>query len=91
MSTHTLNAPRSAQTERFDSDIIENRAATVGQLFRDRVARSPQGEAFRFAAGDTWESVTWSEVRENAYRLAAGLIALGVSPEDRVAIASSTD
>jgi long-chain acyl-CoA synthetase len=35
-------------------------------------------------------SVTWSEVREVAYRMAAGLIALGIGPEDRVAVASST-
>jgi len=90
MSTHTLNAAASAQAERFDSQIIEQRAATVGHLFRDRVARTPDAEAFRFAAGEEWESVTWSEVREQAYRLAAGLIALGVGPEDRVAIASST-
>ncbi len=34
--------------------------------------------------------MTWTEVRERAYRVAAGLIALGVGPEDRVAIASST-
>ena len=29
--------------------------------------------------------VTWGQVREQAYRLAAGLVALGVAPEDRVA------
>ena len=62
----------------------------MAHLFRDRVEKSPQGEAFRFAEDDSWSSVTWTQVRERAYRLAAGLIALGVKPEDRVAIASST-
>ena len=92
MSTQTLNPAKSAQAERFDSEIIEKRAATVGHLFRDRVAKTPNAEAFRFASGegDDWESVTWAEVRDQAYRVAAGLIALGVAPEDRIAIASST-
>ncbi len=80
----------SSQDERVNHAVLDQRPATVAHLFRDRVAKSPQGEAFRFAEDDSWSSVTWTEVRERAYRLAAGLIALGVSPEDRVAIASST-
>jgi long-chain acyl-CoA synthetase len=88
MTTHTLHA--TAQTERINADALEQRPATVAHLFRDRVAKSPHAEAFRFADGETWSSLTWTEVREQAYRLAAGLIALGVQPEDRVAIASST-
>lgn len=90
MSTPTLTPAASAQAERYDSSIIDNRAASVGQLFRNRVAATPDAEAFRFASGDNWESVTWSQVRERAYRLAAGLIAIGIEPEDRVALASST-
>ena len=92
MSTHTLQ-DRTAQDERVNTAAVEGRAPTVAHLFRDRVAASPQGEAFRFVAdgsGEQWESVTWTQVRERAYRLAAGLVALGIRPEDRVAIASST-
>ena len=37
-----------------------------------------------------WESVTWAQVGETVETLAAGLLALGIQPEDRVAIASST-
>jgi long-chain acyl-CoA synthetase len=76
--------------ERVKTPVIENRAPSVGHLFRDRVEQTPNAEAFRFARGDEWVSVTWSEVREVAYRMAAGLIALGIGPEDRVAVASST-
>ncbi|GAB3446846.1 AMP-dependent synthetase/ligase [Phycicoccus ginsengisoli] len=90
MSTPTLHHPRSASAETIDASLIENRAPSVGHLFRDRVAKTPDAEAFRFADGETWASVTWSEVQHRAYHLAAGLIALGVGPEDRVAIASST-
>ncbi|GAA2732575.1 AMP-dependent synthetase/ligase [Pedococcus aerophilus] len=92
MST-TTQRRATALDERVNTTAIEGRAQSVAHLFRDRVAKTPDAEAFRFAEGgrtQTWKSVTWTEVRERAYRLAAGLIALGVGPEDRVAIASST-
>ncbi|NYG05843.1 long-chain acyl-CoA synthetase [Phycicoccus badiiscoriae] len=93
MSTHAPQAiatRAAASNERVNTAVLEQRAATVAHLFRDRVATTPQAEAFRFAEDGAWSSVTWTQVRERAYRLAAGLIALGVRPEDRVAIASST-
>ena len=93
MSTQTPTTTRTNATskdEQVNHAVLDGRAATVAHLFRDRVAKSPDGEAFRFAEDDSWSSVTWTQVRERAYRLAAGLIALGVHPEDRVAIASST-
>ena len=93
MSTQTPHAtPQNltSRDERVNNAVLDQRPATVAHLFRDRVAKSPDGEAFRFAEDDSWSSVTWTQVRERAYRLAAGLIALGVKPEDRVAIASST-
>lgn len=69
---------------------VVNRAATVPQLLFERVAESPDREAFRFPVGDDWHSVTWREFGDRAKRLAAGLIALGVEPEQRVGLASST-
>jgi long-chain acyl-CoA synthetase len=92
MSTQTVrpkSTPTSA-TEQVRQAVIDDRAPNVAQLFRDRVAKSPDDDAFRFPDGDQWPSVTWTEVQQVAYRLAAGLIALGIEPEDRVAIASST-
>ncbi|HEY8456593.1 MAG TPA: long-chain fatty acid--CoA ligase [Actinopolymorphaceae bacterium] len=73
-----------------DTSKIDHRAATVAQLFFDRVAASPDAEAYRHPVGDRWESVTWREVGERVRSLAAGLIALGITPEQRVAIASTT-
>lgn len=87
---HATSTRAASRNERFSAAVLEQRPPTVAHLFRDRVAKTPQAEAFRFAEDDSWSSVTWSQVRERAYRLAAGLIALGVRPEDRVAIASST-
>jgi long-chain acyl-CoA synthetase len=88
MSTQTHDV--TAQTEQFNAATIEQRPASVAHLFRNRVEQTPTGEAFRFADGEAWTSLTWTDVREQAYRLAAGLVALGLRPEDRVAIASST-
>ncbi len=81
---------RTPQDEEVNEYAIGNRAPSVAHLFRDRVAKTPGAEAFRYAFGERWQSVSWREVREQVYRLAAGLVALGVEPEDRVAIASGT-
>ncbi|WP_245927636.1 AMP-dependent synthetase/ligase [Nocardioides silvaticus] len=62
----------------------------VAIQFLDRVAASGPREAFRFPRGEAWESVTWAQTGERVRRLAAGLLSLGLEPEQRVGIASST-
>ncbi|WP_432080652.1 AMP-dependent synthetase/ligase [Streptomyces sp. WAC 04229] len=76
---------------------IENRPPSVAGLFLERVAATPDAEAYRYpvppAAGegpDEWKSLTWSQAAERVYAIAAGLIELGVQPQQRVALASST-
>jgi long-chain acyl-CoA synthetase len=59
-------------------------------MLLDQVAASAAKEAFRYLEGDRWVSLTWSETKDKAYQLAAGLLALGVEREDRVAIACNT-
>jgi long-chain acyl-CoA synthetase len=71
--------------------LLEGRAANVGRMFLDRVAESPNREAYRYPVGDGgWRSVTWAQTGDRVRRLAAGLVALGIEPEQRVAIASTT-
>ncbi len=41
-------------------------------------------------AARSWESVTWNEAGQRVRRLAAGLVSLGIEPEQRVGIASGT-
>ena len=65
-------------------------APSLARMFYDRVAATPDGEAFRFPAGAGWASVTWAQTMETVKTLAAGLLALGIQPEQRVAIASNT-
>ncbi|GGY84045.1 AMP-dependent synthetase/ligase [Streptomyces nitrosporeus] len=77
--------------------LIDSRPPSVATLFIDRVAATPDGEAYRYpvppASGqgpDAWKSLTWAEAATRVYAVAAGLISLGVRPEERVALASST-
>jgi long-chain acyl-CoA synthetase len=77
--------------------LIENRPPSVAGLFLERVAATPDAEAYRYpvppASGegpDDWKSLTWAQAAERVYAIAAGLIELGVRPEQRVALASST-
>ena len=65
-------------------------APTVARMFYDRAATTPDAEAYRFPDGEAWSSVTWGQAKDTVTALAAGLIALGLEHEDRVAIASST-
>ncbi|MFJ8029780.1 MULTISPECIES: AMP-dependent synthetase/ligase [Streptomyces] len=77
--------------------LIENRPPSVAALFLERVAATPDAEAYRYpvppASGqgpDEWRSLSWAQAAERVYAVAAGLIELGVQPEQRVALASST-
>ncbi|MEP7016705.1 MAG: AMP-dependent synthetase/ligase [Actinomycetota bacterium] len=81
---------RSVGDERPDLSRVENRAPSVAHLFVQRVLKTPAAEAFRFPRAASWESVTWAQTDERVRRMAAGLVALGVEPEQRVALASST-
>ncbi len=74
----------------YDMSAIDDRAPNVGRQFFDRVQATPDREAYRYPVGDRWESQTWRETGDRVTRLAAGLVAIGVQPEQRVGIASST-
>src|SRR5271165_3052099 len=65
-------------------------AVSVARMFYDRVAATPRAEAFRFPAGTGWASLTWAQTAETVKTMAVGLLALGIQPEERVAIASAT-
>lgn len=73
-----------------DASFLESMPRNVAVQFLDRVEKSSTREAYRFPVGDKWESVTWQEVGDRVANLAAGLMSLGVEPEQRVGIASGT-
>jgi long-chain acyl-CoA synthetase len=65
-------------------------APNLAMLFLQRVEASADKEAFRYPENGGWTSVTWKQTAERVDALAAGLLALGVAAEDRIAIASTT-
>ncbi|MEU4279142.1 long-chain fatty acid--CoA ligase [Streptomyces tanashiensis] len=78
--------------------LLENRPHSVAHLFLSRVEATPDREAYRHpvAAGpgapgaEEWRSLTWAQTAERVTAIAAGLLALGLGTEERVAISSST-
>lgn len=79
---------------------IDRRPPSVAHLFLSRVDATPDAEAYRYpvhAPGgddvpgrDEWRTLTWAQTARRVEAVAAGLLALGVRPEQRVAIASET-
>ncbi|MFJ1932476.1 MULTISPECIES: AMP-dependent synthetase/ligase [unclassified Kitasatospora] len=84
------------------ADLVAGRPASVAHLFLERVAATPNAEAYRYPApvdehaadsapgAEQWRSLTWAQTAARVKAVAAGLMALGIQPEDRVALASST-
>jgi len=83
-------AELSVRDEAVDRGALDNRAPSIAHLFRHRVAQSGSRQAFQYFRGEVLEHLTWDETKERADAWAAGLIALGVGLEDRVAILSTT-
>lgn len=69
--------------------ILEAAPPTVGAMLRWRIAQTPDKEAFRYPDPE-WVSITWAETGRRVDDLAAGLLALGLRTEERVAIVSNT-
>jgi long-chain acyl-CoA synthetase len=69
---------------------LATRPASVAAMLLRQVEGSSSKEAFRYLEGDRWVSLSWSQTKDKVFELAAGLLALGVQPEDRAAIASNT-
>ena len=73
-----------------DRTATTSTATNVASMFLDRVQMSADKEAFRYLVAGEWVSATWRQTADRVETLAAGLLALGIEPEQRVGIASST-
>ena len=80
----------SAQDEKYDQSAIDGRAPSVARLFLDRVQKTPSAHAYSYPSGDGWTQMTWAQADERVRAIGGGLVAIGVQPGDRVAIASAT-
>ncbi|MGW4801153.1 AMP-dependent synthetase/ligase, partial [Nonomuraea sp. NPDC004297] len=64
--------------------------SSIPSLLRDRIAATPDAEAYRVPAADGWTSLSWREVGEQVRGLALALSGLGSGPGARVSILCST-
>lgn len=74
----------------IDPAVIGKRPRSLVHMFLDRVAEAPDEDAFYYPIEGGWQESTWAQTHALVEGLAAGLLALGIEPEDRVAIISST-
>ena len=63
---------------------------TLAKLFWSRVDKSADKPAQMFKQGGTWKTLTWREVGEAVREVALGLITLGRSKGDTIALLSSS-
>jgi long-chain acyl-CoA synthetase len=70
--------------------VIEKRPRSLVHLFLDRVEENPDEDAFYYPVEGGWQESTWAQTHNLVEGLAAGLLALGLGPEERVALIAST-
>ncbi|MFG3409204.1 AMP-dependent synthetase/ligase [Streptomyces sp. NPDC048142] len=78
--------------------LLESRPDSVAHLFLSRVEATPDREAYRYpvpaddgaSGSEEWRVLTWAQTGERVRAISAGLLTLGLRPEERVAISSST-
>jgi long-chain acyl-CoA synthetase len=62
---------------------------TVPALFQHTAARRGDAPALYFRAGERWAPISWADYARAVSRLANGLLAEGLNPQDRVALWSA--
>lgn len=60
------------------------------ELLEWRAHKTPHAEAYKFPIAHGWGAMTWQQVYDRSRDLAAGLVARGINPGDRVAIMSAS-
>jgi long-chain acyl-CoA synthetase len=74
----------------IDEVAIERRPRSLVHLFLQRVEDTPTEDAYYYPVEGGWQESGWAQTHELVEGLAAGLLALGIQPEDRVAIVTRT-
>ncbi|MFF0378017.1 AMP-dependent synthetase/ligase [Actinoplanes missouriensis] len=80
-----------AAEEALVARLRQDSPRSFGAMFLERSARTPDAPAYRAPGADgSWVSRTWAMTAQAVTEIAAGLIAIGLRPQDRVAICSAT-
>jgi len=91
MTTRTAQCQATPAEEAEFARLQKSAPASLAAMFRNRVHDTPDHEAYRRPDGSGgWISSTWRETGEVVEEIAAGLLSLGLQPEDRVALAATT-
>jgi long-chain acyl-CoA synthetase len=73
-----------------DPVVTDRRPRSLAHLFWDHADVTPDSVAYYYPVEGGWQESTWGQAAELVEGLAAGLVALGVGVEDRVAIVATT-
>jgi long-chain acyl-CoA synthetase len=83
-------ASEGAERVTIDPMVLDKRPRSLVHMFLDRVAEAPDEDAYYYPVEGGWQESTWGQTHVLVEGLAAGLLALGLEPEERVAIVAST-
>lgn len=73
-----------------DAVVLDKRPRSLVHMFLQQVEDRPDEDAYYYPVEGGWQESTWAHTHELVEGLAAGLLALGLQPEDRVAMIVST-
>ena len=65
-------------------ELRKNEPRSAVEMWRRRVAKTPTRAAFRLHDGAGWKVMTFAEADVATRELAAGLVARGLAPGDRI-------
>ena len=63
---------------------------SIPELLRSRVGLTPERLAYKVSVGHGWKSVLWRDLLARVDELAAGLVALGIEPGEKIAVIGET-
>jgi len=90
MTAPAQTSPAVPAPARPAADLRKDDPPTAVELWKRRLAASPDAVAFRYYDKDVWQGMTFREADAIAREIAAGLVARGVVPGDRICIVSQT-
>lgn len=72
-------------------EALENRWPNVGSALDTRAEATPDVTGWMYPdENDQWQEMSWKEFRDRTHIVGAGLLAIGIAPQDVVAISANT-
>src|SRR3954467_13970174 len=83
-------APASMPADLPASELRKNEPRSAVEMWKRRGAKQPAAPAFRHFADGSWKTVSSADAAPAAQEIAAGRVAAGVVPGDRVCLVAQT-